>query len=244
MPKRALAAACALALAGPLLARGDEQTQRALTALAKDRSQKVRAQAALILGKKGAREAVGALCAALETDDGDAVRLAAADALGQIRDPAARASLESARRTDPSTDVREAATRALAAIDAAGFSTGKVLSIEEPTGGGGKGAHDLLAAALAMRLKEKGWAVAYPAKGKSAYRLKPSLLSYEREGGAAYATGIKASVIAVDSHGQVAALVEAGARLKAGSANTAEGERRLFEAVAKNLSEDLLSKLR
>jgi len=114
MGPRTLAALLAVALAQAPLARADPSTDRAIEALGKDRSLKVRAQAALILGQRGAVDAVPALVAALTEDREEAVRIAAAAALGKIGDPTAREALDAARRSDPDGEVRAAAARALA----------------------------------------------------------------------------------------------------------------------------------
>ena len=66
-----------LLVAAPL-ARGESANESAIRALRNDTSLKVRTQAALVLGQRGAAEAVPALREAVARDEAPAVRLAAA----------------------------------------------------------------------------------------------------------------------------------------------------------------------
>jgi HEAT repeats len=83
----------------------------ATTAVVGDRSEKVRVQAALVLGRAGDGRAVPFLMRAL-SDPSPLVRAMAAQALGHIADSNARPSLEVAAR-DPSPIVRRHAAAAL-----------------------------------------------------------------------------------------------------------------------------------
>src|SRR5512145_2180849 len=119
MRSRLLASVLLLALAGS--ARGDAQIAAAMRALRSDSSLKVRAQAAIILGQRGAREAVGALADAARNDSSEAVRLAAVSALAKIGDPAGKGAIEAALRDDDQR-VRAAAERAMLAFAGPGRS--------------------------------------------------------------------------------------------------------------------------
>jgi len=96
-------------------ARRDDLSE-AIGALASSRSEKVRAQAALVLGKKRDPRATPALIKALG-DRSPAVRAMSAKALAEIGDGAARAPLESARN-DPNGLVRRCVADALASLTA------------------------------------------------------------------------------------------------------------------------------
>src|SRR5512145_3502775 len=98
MRSRLLATLLLAALASA--ARGDAQIDAAIRALRTDSSLKVRAQAAIILGQRGAREAVGSLADAARNDASEAVRLAAVSALAKIGDPAGKGAIEAALRDD------------------------------------------------------------------------------------------------------------------------------------------------
>src|SRR5512137_2084346 len=117
MRSRLLVTVLLLALAGT--ARGDAQIDAAVRALRSDSSLKVRAQAAIILGQRGAREAVGALADAARNDSSEAVRLAAVSALAKIGDPAGKGAIEAATQ-DEDERVRGAAEKALAAFSGSG----------------------------------------------------------------------------------------------------------------------------
>src|SRR5690349_12982025 len=96
----AIALLTALALAPAAVTGGDPQLDRAARALAADPSLKVRTQAALVLGQRGAADGVPALSRALQEDAAPAVRVAAASALGRIRGAAAEAALRDAEAKD------------------------------------------------------------------------------------------------------------------------------------------------
>src|SRR5512133_2540407 len=110
MRSRLLVTVLLLALASA--ARGDAQIDAAIRALRSDSSLKVRAQAAIILGQRGAEEAVGALADAARNDSSEAVRLACISALAKIGDPAGRGAIEAALK-DRDGRVRAAAQKAL-----------------------------------------------------------------------------------------------------------------------------------
>jgi len=101
----------ALALLAPRATAGvDAQLERAMQALARDPSLKVRTQAALVIGQRGAREGVGALAHALQEDRAVAVRAAAAAALGRIGSGASldgAVALRQASQRDPDPAVRD-----------------------------------------------------------------------------------------------------------------------------------------
>lgn len=234
-----------LLLAASPAAGVDSQTDRAIEALREDRSLKVRAQAALLLGQRGVPEAVPALVKALTEDDASAVRIAAAAALGKIGDPSAREPLENARRADPSSEVQQAAARALADLARAG-AVGTV-AIEATQGRGGESARTAFGQSLARHLSKRGFRVVEPGE-RAAYRIKPSLLALEvNEGGGRLSIAVKASAVAVDSQGRMAAMLEGGARLKASGATPSvrwDLSVRALDAAARTLSEDLATRLK
>jgi hypothetical protein len=80
------------------------------------------------------------------------------------------------------------------------------------------------------------------------YRLKPSLLRLDvEEGGGATIIAVRASLVAVDGAGRMAAMLEGGARLKAtGRLPGGALERysaRAVDAAARTLCEDLAGRL-
>lgn len=250
MGPRTLAALLVLALqAQP--ARADSSTERAIEALRKDRSLKVRAQAALILGQRGAVDAVPALVAALTLDREEAVRIAAAAALGKIGDPTAREALDAARRADPDSDVRAAAARALMDLSprARGGPRRHLVSVEEAQGKGGGAARSALHVSLARYLGQHGFQVV-GADEVATYRIKPSVLSIEvSEDGGNVVIAVKAAAVAVDEDGRMAAMMETGARLRATGTNLSDSAQeqlsaRALDAAARTLSEDLAAQLK
>jgi hypothetical protein len=227
-------------------ARSESQVDGAVRALRTDSSLKVRAQAALVLGQRGAREAVPALREAVERDPAPAVRIAAAAALGRIRDPAGRAALEAASREDPDPKVREAASRALSERDQSAPAGALTFTIEEVSGtAGGRPDRDALRDAIEKHLRAGGYAVV----DGGAYRLKPSILSMEVESGGGKTTvAVRAALVAVDGRGRMAAMLEGAARLKASGAASESALGRYaaaaLDAAAKTLCEDLAARLR
>lgn len=225
----------------------DPVVERAVAALRGDPSLKVRTQAALVLASRGAREAVPALTHALAADEAPAVRMAAAAALARLGDAAGREPLETASRADPDAGVRGAAARAFAELQAA--SSRSVVLDETRGEAGGAGAREALREALARHLRKQGFAVVGPGE-PAGYRLKASVLELDvSQSGGKTVIAVKASVVAVDSQGKMAAMVEGGARLRAsGGGSTAAAQKQLSEkaldAAAVSLSEDLAARLR
>jgi hypothetical protein len=232
------AALLVLVLAAPLAALADSANDAAIRALRKDSSLKVRTQAAVVLGQRGAVEAVSALREAVATDDAAAVRLAAITALAKIRDRSARPTLRAAADADPDASVRRAAARAVDELGPIAFS------IEETAGTGSAQAKDALRSAIAAQLKERGFTVV----DKGGMRLKPSVLKVDVDAkGGKTVIAVKASLVAVDDDGRMAAMLEGGAKLSA-SGTIPEGKIGLYqgkalEAAARTLCEDLAAKL-
>ncbi len=222
--------------------RGDDQTDRAIEALRDDRSFKVRAQAALVLGQRRSADAVPALCHSLAEDDAPAVRMAAAAALGKIGDPSAMEALGNARRSDPDREVRDAAARALAELRRDRRS--RAVSLEEIQGELRGGDREAFAEALVRHLSRHGFDVV--ARGEPvAYRIKPSVLSLDvTEAGGRVLIAVKASAVAVDGRGRMAAMTEGSARLRATGGSGGQLSARALDAAAKELSEDLAARLK
>jgi HEAT repeat protein len=222
----------------------DPLVERALEALQSDSSLKVRTQAALVLGQRGAREAVPALTRALAADESPAVRIAAASGLARLADIAGKEPLEAASRADPDGAVRAAAQKALAELLSA---TSRAVALDEPQGrAGDAAARAALKDSLARHLRRQGFSVV-GALEPAGYRLKPSVLELEISiAGGKTTIAVKASVVAVDSQGKMAAMVEGGARLRAtgGTAGSAQLAARALDAAAVSLSEDLAARLR
>lgn len=228
----------------------DLAVQRAVEALKRDSSLKVRTQAALVLGQLGAADAVPALTTALLEDRAPAVRIAAAAALGRIGDPSALQALEGAERDDGDGEVREAAGRALAQVRIHGKRSvdRRAVVIEEVTGKGGVQARKALRTALAVQLQRAGFALVEPEE--AAFRIKPSVISVETsESGGKLFVSVKAAAVAVGLDGRMAAIIQGGARVRASGARRSEAvEEQLsataLEAAARTLSEDLASQLK
>jgi hypothetical protein len=234
---RRLVAAALLAIA-VVAAASESQVDAAIRALRKDSSLKVRTQAAVVLGQRGAVEAVPALREAVAVDDASAVRLAAVVALGKIRDRSARPTLRNAADADPDDAVRKAARRALADLGPLAFS------IEETRGAGSATARVALRQAIAAQLKERGFAVV----DRGGVVLKPSVMQLDVDAkGGKTTIAVKAALVAVDDDGKMRAMLESGAKL---SANGVIPESKIptysakaLEAAAKTLCEDLAAKL-
>lgn len=111
----AVAGLCGVLVPNALAARHDDLSE-ASNALTSSPSEKVRAQAALVLGKKRDARATPFLIRALG-DRSPAVRAMSAKALAEIGDIAARAPLESAKN-DPDRLVRRCIADALASLTA------------------------------------------------------------------------------------------------------------------------------
>jgi hypothetical protein len=227
-----------LLVALSLSARAESPVDGTIRALRKDSSLKVRTQAAIVLGQRGAVEAVPALREAVASDDSSVVRLAAVAALAKIRDRSARPTLRAAADSDPDTAVRNAAARAIEELGPLSFS------LEEAGGSGSAAARGALRDALARELRGRGFAVV----DSGGVRLKPSVLRVDVDAdGGRTVIAVQASLVAVDDDGRMAAILEGVARL---SANGSIPEKRLgayankaIEAAAKTLCEDLAAKL-
>jgi hypothetical protein len=232
------AAVLLLVLATPLATMAESQNEGAIRALRKDSSLKVRTQAAVVLGQRNATDAVPALREAVATDDAAVVRLAAVAALAKIRDRSARPTLRAASESDPDGSVRSAARKAIDELGPMAFS------IEEPQGTGGAHARDALRRALSAQLKERGFQVV----DRGGVRLKTSVLKVDVDAkGGKTVIAVKASLVAVDDDGRMAAMLESGARLSASGAipdsKLGAYSARALEAAAKTLCEDLAVKL-
>jgi hypothetical protein len=235
MPRRA---AAFLLLALSLSARAEPQVEDAIRALRADSSLKVRTQAAIVLGQRAPSEAVPALRDAVATDASPAVRLAAIAALSKIGDRSARPTLRAAAQSDPEDAVRRAAARAVEELGPLSFS------IEPPGGEGGSAARGALRDALARELREHGFAVV----SRGGLRLKPSVLKVDVDAsGGRTVIAVKASLVAVDGEGRMAAILESGARLSASGTipdrKLAAYSAKALEAAAKSMCEDLAARL-
>jgi hypothetical protein len=244
MRSRSLAPALLILL--PALALADAQIDAAMRALRSDSSLKVRAQAAIILGQRTAREAVGALADAARNDSSEAVRLAAVSALAKIGDPAGRGAIEAALKDDDAR-VRAAAEKALAIFAGPGpLGPGSIaVMLEDPTGKGDAALRTEFRAALERHLREKGFNLV--ARGQK-YVLRASVLKVEvekQEGKTVVA--VRASLVAVDGKGTMTAMLEGGARLKAvGTASGAQLPRyaaKAMDVAAQTLADDLKERL-
>jgi len=216
-----------------------------MRALERDASLKVRAQAALVLGQRGAREALPTLLHALRADESPAVRIAAASALARVGDAGGKEPLEAAARADPDPGVRTAAQKALADLVS---SASRALALDDPQGRGGAAARSALKESLTRHLRKQGFTVVGPDEA-AGYRLKPSVLELETEqAGGKLHISVKASVVAVDFQGRMVAMVEGSARLRTASGPAAGSHEQLaaraLDAAAVTLSEDLAVRLR
>jgi hypothetical protein len=213
-----------------------------MRALREDSSMKVRAQAAFVLAQRGSREAVPALCRALGEDGAAPVRVAAATALGRLGGGGAVAALREAIARDRDEAVRAAASRALDDL----VRDARTVTLEAVAGRTGDarvraGLHE----ALSAELRRNGFALV-DAERAVGYRLRPSVLVLDHSAnGAGLRVEVKASVIAIDGQGRIAAMVEGGARVKTATAGVAADQlaRRAFEAAARSISEDLARRL-
>ena len=177
-----------------LLAAPDARVAAAIDALQHDDSLKVRTQAAIILGQRGAREAVPALQKAAVNDDSAAVRLAAIGALAKLRAKSAKPALQNVLEADPDESVKAAAKKALASLGSTG------LRIEEPTGTASM--REPMKNALAARLRAMGYAI----DDAGEVKLKPKVqVDVEHDGGKTIIS-VKASVVLVDADGHLDAI--------------------------------------
>jgi len=240
--RRAFAAVLVLLVAAAV--RGDAHLDAAISALRGDRSAKVRAQAAIVLGQSGDDAAIPALAEALAEDDEPAVRLAAVGALSKLGGANARVALAAAGKGDLDPRVRDSALRGFKALSP---PPGVIAFSIEATGG--KAGFDSTRAAfresIVRHLRARGFEVVERGEG---YRLKPSLLRVDVEEGAGTTViAVKASLVAVDGSGRMAAMLEGGARLKAtGRLPGGALERysaKAADAAARTLCEDLAGRL-
>lgn len=213
----------------------DAQVDAAIRALRKDSSLKVRTQAAIVLGQRGAPEAVQALREAVAEDGAAAVRIAAVAALAKIGDRRARSTLRHASAADPDDAVRRAAARALA-----GFGP-LALSIEEPSGP--SSVRGAFRDALARELKSRKFAITEQAD----LRLKPVVKLDVDEKGGKTVIAVRTSLAVVDADGRVE-LVEAAARATVSGevpdAKVAGYAGKALDAAVRALCDDVATKLR
>lgn len=231
MPRLAALAAL-LVLALP--AAADPQVEAAIRALRGDSSLKVRTQAAIVIGQRGAPEAVRALRDAVAGDDAAAVRIAAVAALAQIGDRAARPTLRLASGADPDDAVRRAAARALAQLGPV------ALAIEEPSGPAS--ARGPLRAALARQLEDRGYAVGEPGE----LRLRPTVNVDVDRGGGKTVIAVRTSLAVVDGDGRVDLLQSTARASLSGAVPEAKltaYAAKAIEAAVRTLCEDLAARL-
>lgn len=222
---------------------GDAHAQRALAALASDGSIKVRAKAVAVLGQRGSREALPALCRALLHDPAPVVRVAAASSLGRLREPEALEALRRAARSDGDGAVRDLAARAEQEVRRSGARS---IALEEVRGrAGDTQAREALRAALAAHLARQGFVV-LESDEHAGLRLKPSVLSLDvRRSGEQLRVEVKVSVIAIDGAGRIVAMVEGGARARARAPGAASSQiaaqvaSQALQAAAQSVAEDL-----
>lgn len=231
-PLRGLAAAALLAAAAA--ARPDAHADAAIRALREDPSLKVRTQAALVLGRRGATEGLPALRDAVTRDGVAAVRLAAVTSLGKIGARAARPTLRAAREADPDPSVREAAARALEAL-------GPVTVAVRPAGGTPE-ARAGADAALAHHLRALGFAV----EEQGELRLEPTVTVQVSAQGERSVLSARASLAAVDLDGHLE-LLESSARAAVTGplpdARRAPLSNKVVDAAVKGLCQELAARL-
>lgn len=245
MRARLLAQLLVLAIAAT--ARADAQIEAAVRALRSDSSLKVRAQAAIILGQRGATEAVGALAEAARNDSSEAVRLAAVSALAKIGDPSGVGAIEAATH-DSDRRVRAAAEKALVAFAVPGPAGPDSIAVllEDATGKGDAALRAEFRTSLERHLREQGFTVV--ARGHK-YVLKPSVLRIEVEkADGRTVVNVRASLVAVDGRGGMTAMLEGGAKLKAvGTASPTMVPKytaKAMDVAARTLTDDLKGRLR
>lgn len=122
----------------------------------------------------------------------------------------------------------------------------RVVIVDEVRGNQGTPeARAALREALGRHLGRRGFQVVEGAK-RFSFRLQPNLLLMDVQNGTN--VEVKASVVALDRKGKVAAMVEGGARVKGGVAGTPATrgsalEAQALEAAARSLVEDLAPRL-
>ncbi len=212
----------------------DPQVDEAIRALRRDSSLKVRTQAAIVLGQRGAQEAVQALRAAVAEDGAASVRIAAVAALAKIGDRSARPTLRHATEADPDDAVRRAAARALSEFGPI------ALAIEEPAGPAS--VRGSLREALARHLQARGFKV----RDRGDMRLKPTVkLDVDVKGGKTV-IAVRTTLVVVDADGRVD-MLEAAARATVSAAvpesKAAGYSAKAIDAAARTLCDDLAAKL-
>jgi hypothetical protein len=224
----------ALLLGLALPARSDPPVDAAIRALRKDSSMKVRTQAAIVLGQRGAAQAVPALREAVAEDGAAAVRIAAVAALAKIGHKGARPTLRLASEADPDDSVRRAAARALEALGPV------ALAIDEPAGP--SSARAPMRESLAGHLRERGFSIGDGGE----VRLKPAVKVDVGQRGGKTVIAVKASVVIVDGDGRVD-LLESSAKASVSGAvpdgKLAAYAARAIDAAALTLSEDVAARL-
>lgn len=230
---RRVALALALALALPAL--GDGAGEAAMQALRRDDSLKVRTQAAIVLGQRGAMEAVPALRQAVAEDRAAAVRLAAVGALSKLGARAARPTFEHAAQADADPSVRAAAARALEALGPV------TVTLEEPAGTAS--ARAAASGALARHLERLG----LPLAERGEVRLRPTVAVVVSAGGGRTVVDVKVSLATLDGDGRLD-LLEGSARATVAGAlaapRLADVTAKAVEAAARGPCEDLATRLR
>jgi len=251
----AVAAVAGLGLAVLLafsLAEGTDATvERAAEALKQDPSLKVRAQAALLLGQRGGPAVIPALAASLGGDPSAAVRTAAAAALGRIGDALARDALTRAQRSDGDAEVRLAAGRALDDLleRSRAHARPRSVAVEDVQGKGTLADKGALRDALLRHLADRGFPSAAPGEAAT-FRVKASVLAIDvLQSGGKVSIDVKASAVAVEEGGRMAAMSEGAAHLKTqGTSLTREREQQLsaraLEAAARILSDEIALELK
>ncbi len=215
-------------------ALADPQIDAAIRALRRDSSLKVRTQAAIVLGQRGAAEAVQALREAVAEDGAASVRIAAVTALAKIGDRRARPTLRHASAADPDDAVRRAATRALA-----GFGP-LALTVEEPSGP--SSLRETFQDMLERELKARKFALSDDAD----LRLKPTVKLDTEDRGGKTVISVRTTLAMVDGDGRVE-LLEAGARATV-TGVVPEGKVAVYaakaiDAAVRTLCDDVAQKL-
>ncbi|HVP66163.1 MAG TPA: HEAT repeat domain-containing protein [Anaeromyxobacteraceae bacterium] len=237
-------------MAGSLAEGFDATVERAMDALKRDPSLKVRAQAALVLGQKGGPSVVPVLVASLAADPSATVRAAAAAALGRIGDPSAREALLAAMRSDEDGEVRTAASWALDDLaERARVAARRSVAIEDVQGKGSPTEKGALRDALARHLADRGFPPAQAGETPT-FRVKASVLALEvLQSGGKVSIDVRASAMAVEASGRMAAMSEGAAHLKtpAGRLSHEKEEQlsaRALEAAARILSDEIATELK
>ncbi len=230
--RRALAAGLLVVFAAS--ARPDPQVDAAIRALRRDSSLKVRTQAAIVLGQRGAQEAAVALREAIAEDDASAVRIAAVAALAKMGARAARATLRHASEADPDGAVRRAAERAL--MDLGPLA----VAIEEPAGPAT--ARGALKEALATSLRDKGFTV----EDGGELRVKSTVKLDVTDQAGRTVIAVRTSLVVVDGDGRMEMMESSAKASVAGvvpDGKLAAYAVKAIEATVHALADDLAAKL-